>query len=317
MYQFEKLSNDLIYVVGDVMIDHYIYGNCDRISPEAPVLILDTKKEEYTLGGAGNVVKNLISLGAKTGIATVCGNDEGLIIVDREFEQLEVGDRKLIVDQSRKTTVKSRVVSGNHQLLRIDREDKHPITDNIGNELIENIKINIGKIKILIISDYCKGGLNANTIHSLINLCRENNIITIVDSKDPDLSKFNGANIIKPNRKEAQKATGISIVDDDTLTAACSKIAEQAQCDSVVITLSEEGMAIFHEGKLSKIPTRALEIFDVTGAGDTVVASLAFALLNGMNLIQACDFANHAAAVVVAKVGSATATLDEINSFNI
>src|ERR1700761_7565031 len=119
MYQFETLNNGFIYVVGDVMIDHYIYGNCDRISPEAPVLIVDTKKEEYTLGGAGNVVKNLISLGANTGIATVCGNDEGLKIVDREFEQLKVTNRKLVIDASRKTTVKSRVVSGNHQLLRI------------------------------------------------------------------------------------------------------------------------------------------------------------------------------------------------------
>lgn len=316
MYQFENLSSDLIYVVGDVMIDHYIYGNCDRISPEAPVLILDTKKEEYTLGGAGNVVKNLISLGAKAGVATVCGNDEGLNLIDREFKQLQVVNRKLLIDHSRRTTVKSRVVSGNHQLLRIDKEDKHPISDETGSGLVQDVEANIGKIKILIISDYCKGGLNTNTIQRLITLCRENHIITIVDSKDPDLSKFSGATIIKPNRKEAQKATGIQIVDEATLTAACRKIAEQTQCDSVVITLSEEGMAIFHEGKLSKIPTRALEIFDVTGAGDTVVASLAFALLNGMTLIQACDFANHAAAVVVAKVGSATATLDEINSFS-
>jgi len=316
MYQFEAPSKDYIYVVGDVMIDHYIYGNCDRISPEAPVLIIDTRKEEYTLGGAGNVVKNLISLGANTGIATVCGNDDGLAIIDREFELLKVVNRKLVVDQSRKTTIKSRVVSGNHQLLRIDREDKHPISDEIGKALIEGVKANVDKIKVLIISDYCKGSLNANTIQAIIKLCRENDIITLVDSKEPDLSKFSGATIIKPNRKEAQNATGIKIVDDATLTAACSKIAEKAKCESVVITLSEEGMAIFHEGKLTKIPTRALEIFDVTGAGDTVIASLAFALLNGMNLIQACDFANHAAAVVVAKVGSATAALEEINSFN-
>src|ERR1700744_3593278 len=202
MYQFNALSNDYIYVVGDVMIDHYIYGNCDRISPEAPVLIVDTKKEEYTLGGAGNVIKNLISLGAKTGIATVCGNDEGRAIVNLELDRLNVNYRELVVDQSRKTTVKTRVVSGNHQLLRIDKEDKHPITDETGEALIENIKSHLDQIKILIISDYCKGGLNINTIKAVIKLCRENNITTIVDSKDADLSKFSGANIIKPNRKE-------------------------------------------------------------------------------------------------------------------
>ena len=140
-------------------------------------------------------------------------------------------------------------------------------------------------------------------ISSIIDVCQQNGVKTIVDSKDPVLSKYRGANIIKPNRKEASLATGIKIIDDATLKAACVKIAEQTQCEAVIITLSEEGMAIFNEGELTKIPTKALDIFDVTGAGDTVISAIAFALLNGSSLIEACDLANHAAAIVVAKSG--------------
>jgi rfaE bifunctional protein kinase chain/domain len=315
MYQFKNLNNDYIYVVGDVMIDHYIYGSCDRISPEAPVPVVDIQQEEHTLGGAGNVIKNLVAFGANTGIITVCGQDEGLDIIHNNLTELNVPAHKLIVDSSRKTTIKTRVVSSKHQLLRIDRENKHYINDAIADEIVAELKKHIDHIKILIISDYCKGVLSEKAATEIINICRENNVKTIVDSKEPVLSKYLNATIIKPNKKEASIATGIKIVDDKTLTEACRKIAEVTNCESVVITLSEEGMAIFHEDILTKIPTKALEIFDVTGAGDTVVAAIAFALLNNMSLIGACDFANHAAAVVVAKVGSATATLDEINSF--
>lgn len=315
MYQFKNLNNNYIYVIGDIMIDHYIYGSCDRISPEAPVQIVDMQREEYTLGGAGNVVKNLVSLGANTGIISVCGQDEGLKIIVNGLEDLKVSDHKMIIDPSRTTTIKTRIVSNKHQLLRIDKENKHYIEDSIAEQIIAELNSRIKDINIVIISDYCKGVLSEKAIHTIINICKEHGVKTIVDSKDPLLSKYNNANIIKPNKKEASIATGIKIVDDKTLGEACRKIAGTTNCETVIITLSEEGMAIFHEGVLTKIPTKALDIFDVTGAGDTVVAAIAFALLNNLSLIQACDFANHAAAVVVAKAGSATATLNEINSF--
>jgi rfaE bifunctional protein kinase chain/domain len=306
------LSTDQIYVIGDVMIDHYIYGTCDRISPEAPVQVVDVKKDEYTLGGAGNVIKNLVAFGANTGIATVCGNDDGLKIVADGFNDINVV-AKLVVDPSRPTTVKTRVVSNKHQLLRLDRESKHYISDDIASAILAELQSQIHHIKILILSDYCKGALSPSLITSIISICNQHNVTTIVDSKDPDLSKYYNASIIKPNRKEASIATGIKIVDDETLTLACKKIATDTNCQAVIVTLSEEGMGIYHQQKLTKIPTKALEIFDVTGAGDTVISAIAFALLNGFDLIKACDFANHAAAVVVAKPGSATATLGEIN----
>jgi rfaE bifunctional protein kinase chain/domain len=317
MYQFKNLNNDYIYVIGDIMIDHYIYGTCERISPEAPVQIVDIQNEEYTLGGAGNVIKNLVSLGANTGIISVCGQDKGLEIINAELEKLNISKRKIIVDTTRSTTVKTRVVSNKHQLLRLDKEHKHYINDDVADQILNELKSQITHIKLLIISDYCKGVLSEQLIKDIITICREHQVKTIVDSKDPLLSKYINASIIKPNKKEASIATGIKIINDETLFAACVKIVGVTKCEAVVITLSEEGIAVFHEGKLTKIPTKALAIFDVTGAGDTVVAAISFALLNELNLVQACDFANHAAAVVVAKVGSATATLQEINNFTV
>jgi len=315
MYNFESLSSDCVYVIGDIMIDHYIYGNCERISPEAPVQIVDVQKEEHTLGGAGNVAKNLVAFEVNTGIISVCGQDSGSEVIAKALRELKIADQKIVVDGTRSTTIKTRVVSNKHQLLRLDKETRHYIDNDIASQMLDTLKSQINKIKILIISDYCKGVLSGSVISSIINICRENKIITIVDSKDPELAKYINADIIKPNRKEASIATGIKIIDDKTLTEACEKIVETTNCKTVIITLSEEGMAVFNQGKLLKIPTKAIDIFDVTGAGDTVVAAIAFALLNNLSLIEACDFANHAAAVVVAKVGSATATLKEINSF--
>jgi rfaE bifunctional protein kinase chain/domain len=313
MHSFKNLT-DQVYVIGDVMIDHYIYGNCERISPEAPVQVVDVISDKYTLGGAGNVVKNLVAFGANTGITSVCGDDEGLKIVTDGLQTIMVSNHKVIIDSSRPTTVKTRVVSNKHQLLRLDRESKHYITDEIADAIIAELRLQIHQIKILIISDYCKGVLSTYLISAIIDICRINNVKTIIDSKDPILSKYYNASIIKPNRKEASIATGIKIVDDETLAHACKRIADDTNCEAVIVTLSEEGMGIFQNGKLSRIPTKALEIFDVTGAGDTVIAAIAFALLKGSDLIQACHFANHAAAVVVGKPGSATATLQEIDA---
>ncbi len=316
MYQFKSLNNGYVYVIGDIMIDHYIYGYCDRISPEAPVQIVDIQTEEHTLGGAGNVIKNLVAFGANTGIISVCGQDEGLEIIIAGLEKLNVVNHKIIIDPSRPTTIKTRIVSSKHQLLRLDKESKHYINDAISRQILEELQSNIDKISLIIISDYCKGVLSENTIGAIIDICHKHGIKTIIDSKDPLLSKYRNADIIKPNKKEASIATGIKIIDDESLTRACEKIVEMTNCKSVVITLSEEGMAVFNENVLTKIPTKALDIFDVTGAGDTVIAAISFGLLNGLTLFQACDFANHAAAVVVAKAGSATATLQEINNFS-
>lgn len=315
-FNFPDPEKIRIAVMGDIMIDHYINGSCDRISPEAPVQIVEVKSDTYTLGGAGNVLENLHAFGCTGSIISITGDDDYRSIIEAELNPITTGFVCLAKDANRRTTVKSRVVVNRHQLIRLDKEDKFYCDDIIADELIGFLKENINNIDVLILSDYCKGVLSDKLVKNTINLCNEHNIITLVDSKNKDLSKFYGATVIKPNRKEAALASGVTIVDSTSLELACQKIAEVTGCKTVVVTLSEDGIAAYDDNVLIQKPTRAIDVYDVTGAGDTVVASLAFALANKLSVADACDFANHAAAIVVAKFGSAVATLEEINKLS-
>ena len=305
-----------VCVIGDIMLDHYVNGSCDRISPEAPVQVVDVATETYSLGGAGNVLKNLKALGCEASIISICGNDDAGKIISAELSNTCPAFYYLAKDNTRRSTIKTRVIVSRHQLLRLDKEDKHYCDKDIANELIDFFKKEVADIDVLIISDYCKGVLSPYLVKELLAICNQHKVIAIVDSKHKDLSKYRGAALIKPNKKEAALASGISITNDDTLEQACKIIADITACKTVVVTLSEDGIAIYNEEKLTKIPTKAIEVFDVTGAGDTVIAALGFALANKMDIKKACNFANHAAAVVVAKFGSAVATLDEINNIS-
>jgi len=296
------------------MLDHYINGSCERISPEAPVQIVDISGEIYSLGGAGNVLKNLQAFGCKSSLISISGNDDHAQIVAAELKKIKPDFYRLVKDEQRRTTIKTRVIVNNHQLIRLDKEDKIYCSDAVADDIYQFLKTKITELDILILSDYCKGVLSTRLVTNIIKLCTDNKVITIVDSKDKDLSKYYGATLIKPNKKEASLASGINIINDGSLEQACKKIALITACKTVVVTLSEDGIAVYHQNKLTKIPTKALDIFDVTGAGDTVVAALAFALANNLSISEACDFANSAAAVVVAKFGSAVATLDEIST---
>jgi rfaE bifunctional protein kinase chain/domain len=315
-FNFQTDKKVKICVIGDMMLDHYINGSCDRISPEAPVQIVDVSGETYSLGGAGNVLKNLQAFGCDGSIISISGNDDTSQIVTDEIEKIEPHFYYQIKDNERRTTIKTRIVVNRHQLIRLDKEDKVYCNDIIADEIFSFLKTKITGLDVVILSDYCKGVLSTRLVKNVIELCNANNVITIVDSKDKDLSKYYGVTLVKPNRKEASLASGINIKDDISLEAACEKIANTTACQTVIVTLSEDGIAIYNDNKLIKKPTKALDVFDVTGAGDTVIASLGFALANGLSISAACDFANSAAAVVVAKFGSAVATLDEINKLN-
>ncbi|MFA6086210.1 D-glycero-beta-D-manno-heptose-7-phosphate kinase [Mucilaginibacter sp.] len=302
-----------ILIIGDIMLDHYIYGNCNRISPEAPVPVVEITRESYTLGGAGNVLENLNALDCHAGIIAVVGNDSHAAIIADKLIECGSNSNGLIKDPARCTTVKTRVLSSNHQMIRLDREITEPVSEEVINECSDLINQHIGNCSVVLLSDYNKGLLTANLLSEVIALCNAAGIKTIVDPKGLDFSKYQGVSIIKPNRKEASLATGIVIKDNDSLERACIKIKEITNCEAVVVTMSEDGIAIYENNELSIIPTKAMGVVDVTGAGDTVIASIAIALASGYSLKEACDFANHAAAIVVSKVGSATATLQEIN----
>jgi len=302
-----------VLVIGDIMLDHYIYGDCNRISPEAPVQVVEVKREEYTLGGAGNVLKNLRAFNAEATIISVVGADQNAHVINEHLAKTGITHYGVVKDEQRCTTIKSRVLAARHQLVRLDREIIEPINDEIVSQMMSLINNDIKKYDIVLLSDYNKGVLSINFLKQIFEVCRAAGVKTVIDPKGNDFSKYKGANIIKPNKKEATIASGIIIKDQASIEEACVKLKEITGCDEIVITMSEDGIASYTNGQLTIVPTKALDVVDVTGAGDTVLASLGVALASGNSLALACDFANHAAAVVVSKVGSSTATLAEIN----
>ena len=296
----------MILVIGDFMIDHYLWGKSSRVSPEAPVPVVEVIKEEDRLGGAGNVVNNLLTLGSKVVISTVLGDEN-----ERMFNLLnEIDTNGVFVDNNRKTIIKSRVIASNHQVIRYDKETKQDISSEYESKILNFVKENISQIDLILLSDYNKGILTENLTQNIINLANENNKKLIIDPKD-NFHKYKNAYMIKPNKKELSIATNMEINSNEDLLKAGWKLKKELNLKYLLVTLSEDGMALFGE-EFIQIPTLAREVYDVTGAGDTVLASLGYFLAKNDNLIDAMHFANAAAAVVVGKVGSATVTIDEI-----
>ncbi|MEA3454948.1 MAG: D-glycero-beta-D-manno-heptose-7-phosphate kinase [Campylobacterota bacterium] len=303
-----------IAVIGDLMIDHYIWGSCERISPEAPVQILEVGRENSLLGGAGNVINNLIALDSKVSVYSIIGNDEGADLAEKLLKEAGAGCTALLRQEGRITTKKSRIIASNQQIIRFDDENRDNISLRSQHELLTELSRNIFGYDAILLSDYGKGVLTPTLTRDIIALAIAHNKQILVDPKGDDYSKYRGATLLTPNRKEASLATRVKITDGTTLKEAGFKLKNDLDLDYSIITLSEEGIAIFDE-QMSLIPTVAREVYDVTGAGDTVLASLGIALAHDLNIIEACEFANKAAAIVVAKIGSATATLNEIEEY--
>lgn len=312
MIKLDKKPN--ILVIGDLMIDHYLWGSCDRISPEAPVQVVNVKKESSVLGGAGNVINNLFALGAKVDVISVMGDDAVANELKSLLEKIEVSSSNLIVEENRKTSKKSRLIASQQQVLRYDMESIDDISEQSSNKILENLKVNIKKYDSVILSDYGKGVLTTNLTKEIIKIANENNVKVLVDPKGKDYSKYKGSYTLTPNKKEAMEATNIDIKDEKSLVKALEDLKQKCDLEVSLITLSENGIAILKDELIVK-PTVAREVYDVTGAGDTVIASIAFALGNDLNIEEAISFANLAAGVVVGKIGSATASLDEIYEY--
>ena len=286
MIKLNKKPN--ILVIGDLMIDHYLWGSCDRISPEAPVQVVNVKKESSVLGGAGNVINNLVTLGSVVDVISVIGNDSVANELKSLLEKIDV--------------------------LRYDMESIDDINENSHKQIIQTLEKNIDKYSSIILSDYGKGVLTTNLTKEIIKIANKNNIKVLVDPKGKDYSKYKGSYTLTPNKKEAMEATNIDIKDESSLIEALKSLKTQCSLEVSLITLSEQGIAIFDD-ELTIKPTVAREVYDVTGAGDTVIASIAFALGNNLDIKDAIYFANLAAGVVVGKIGSATTTLDEIYEY--
>ncbi len=304
-------KNPHILVIGDLMIDHYLWGKCERISPEAPVQVVAVEKETSLLGGAGNVIHNLQALGANVDVLSVIGDDANANELKILLADIGISDKHILIQKGRSTSKKSRIIAAQQQVIRYDQETTEDIDTDIQEAILAYVQHMIVNYDILILSDYGKGVLTDTLTRTLITLAKETGKKILVDPKGTDYSKYRGATLLTPNKKEAMEASGIAIVDEKTLLEATRTIKEYCALEVSLITLSEEGIAIYDE-TLRTHPTVAREVFDVTGAGDTVIASLGFALSAGYNIDEAVKFANLAAGVVVGKIGSATATLDEI-----
>lgn len=303
-----------ILVIGDMMLDHYLWGKCERISPEAPVPVIDVQRESTVLGGAGNVVNNLLSLGAHVSVASVIGDDVNGAELLKILGQQGASTQGVIIQKGRKTSKKSRLIASHQQVVRYDSESKNSIITESEKALLTFYKSILDKVDLVILSDYDKGVLTHNVTHQAIELAKKFHKMILVDPKGEDYCKYSGATLITPNKKEASLATKINIVDDESLQKAGKLLKESLNLKYALITLSEDGMAIFSESFM-KIPTVAREVYDVTGAGDTVLASLGYALSCGLSMQEAASFANAAAAVVVGKLGSATVSLDEVDAY--
>ncbi|MCE5299576.1 MAG: D-glycero-beta-D-manno-heptose-7-phosphate kinase [Spirochaetia bacterium] len=306
----KKFKNKKVLVVGDMMIDEYIWGKVSRISPEAPIPVVDVQKEESKPGGAANVILNLVSLGAKVYAAGVIGRDLNAHKLLTKLEKMEVNITAVIPDNARPTTIKTRVIAHNQQVVRIDKEHRHNISPAVEKRILKKLAPVIKSVNAVIFSDYDKGLLTEGLVRGIMKLAGDK-IIT-VDPKPTNIDIFRDITMISPNKKEAAEASGIKIENESDVLEASKILQGITNAKAILITRGEEGMSLWHEGIMESIPTVAREVYDVTGAGDTVIAVATLALAAGAGLKEACALSNIAAGEVVAEVGVVTLTPKEL-----
>jgi len=319
MKQFRKyldqFKNKKIAVIGDLILDKYIFGDVERISPEAPIPIINVKKETFAPGGAANVAANVATLSGKAYLFGIVGKDSARDTLLETTRSYAINTDGIFTDNNKTTIQKIRVIGQHQQLLRIDYE-KTDYIDNEKNSLLFKKLRNLTDISAIVISDYAKGMISQNLVEQIKQYAKQNNILLIIDPKPLHKSFYKGAFLITPNRKEAQQMSGILIENREDFIKAGQKLIPEMKAN-IVLTAGELGMFVFEKGKeYIHIPTVAKDVFDVSGAGDTVVASLALALSVGTSLSEASVIANHAAGIKVGKVGTSPVLLAELlNSF--
>ncbi len=313
---FTKIINSFkdkrILIIGDLILDRFIYGKVNRISPEAPVPVVDVVSESFLLGGAANVANNIIALGGKVSVAGIIGKDTAGRILKGLFEERNVNTEGIIEDK-RPTTVKARVIAHNQQVVRFDREDRRRLEGKSLAHLTNYIRSAIKEHDAVIISDYKKGVISSSLITAVVRYAKPADTFVAVDPKVGHFHFYKNVSLITPNILEASQGSSIEIKDEKSLLKAGKALLTRLSCKSVLITRSEEGMSLFEKGKakeikVTHIPTVAKKVYDVTGAGDTVIAVIALAHTAGASLEEAAVIANHAAGIVVGEVGTAVAT---------
>jgi len=303
-----------VLVVGDLILDHYVMGNVSRISPEAPVPVVHVGSESWRLGGAANVFNNILALGGKADICGVIGADESGRLLMKELGSKRSGRGGVVIDHGRPTTRKSRVIAHNQQIVRYDIEGRHELSVALRRRILRYVESRLRELSCIVISDYAKGVVSASLMSDIIRLAALRKVPVVVDPKVEHFGYYRGVTVITPNHLEATQASGLHGNDDQTINEAGAMIRRRLGCGSVLITRGEKGMSLYEDDGVSwHLPTQARQVYDVTGAGDTVIGTLALALSTGASMKDSAILANHAAGIVVGMVGTATVSPEQLS----
>ncbi|MBW1729868.1 MAG: D-glycero-beta-D-manno-heptose-7-phosphate kinase [Deltaproteobacteria bacterium] len=311
--EISKFSNARILVIGDIILDKYIWGKVSRISPEAPVPVVEVKEETQMLGGAANVAHNLASLGASPILCGVLGNDGNGHELLSMIEDLGLRTDGIVMERGRPTSIKSRVIAHSQQVVRFDRESKAPINEGSLATILEYVEHVAGKLDVVLVSDYGKGVVSSRLMEGLKVLLGAKEVPIAVDPKIGNFACYKGVHVITPNHHEAGAYCRFSIEDQEGLVKAGHMLLEELKCEAVLITQGKKGMTLFErEGLITHIPAVAKEVYDVTGAGDTVIATLCLGMAAGLDLVSSAVIANFAAGIVVGQVGTSAVRADQL-----
>jgi len=306
----KNFSKSRILVIGDLILDRYIWGKVSRISPEAPVPVVEVTDDNFMLGGAANVANNIMALGGEATVAGVAGKDRAGEVLRELLKDQGIGCA--LFEDSRPTTIKTRVIAHNQQVVRFDREDKNRVSARVMGEVIAFLKHAVREHDAVIVSDYKKGMVSRDLIKGILKSARPHNELLAVDPKVGHFHCYKGVSLITPNLIEASYGSGVEIKDEKSLIRAGRTLMKKLSCGAVLITRGEEGMSLFEKGGITHIPTVARHVYDVTGAGDTVIATFTLAYASGASMQEAAVIANHAAGIVVGEVGTAVVTREKL-----
>lgn len=309
----DRFKEARILVIGDIMLDRFVWGQVSRISPEAPVPVVNVTRESFRPGGAGNVVSNIVSLGGKVFLSGVVGTDLGGQKMVKEIESMGINVGGVIFDKMRPTTMKTRIIAHQQQVVRFDKEVRHEISDDTFKSIRKFLDAIHRNVDAVIVSDYGKGVINRKLINELLKLAQKRKIPISIDPKVNSHIIYKGVTCITPNNHEAGRMFNREIIDDKSLMAVGKGLMKRLGTKYILVTRGEKGMTLFQKsGRVIHIPTSAKEIYDVTGAGDTVISVLTLALAVGAPILDAAYLSNYAAGIVVGKVGTATINIDEL-----
>ena len=308
-----KIKNVSLIVVGDVMLDEHLWCRVNRISPEAPIPVAEIEKVSLMPGGAGNVANNVRALGANVELIGIIGRDSSAEKLLKELRERKIGCKFLIRDKKRPTTLKSRIIAHHQHVVRVDREEKTDISKNLTENIIKEIGRILPRYEGIILSDYGKGFLNKDLCQGLVSEARKYKKVIAIDPKGNDYQKYKRATFITPNKRELENVLKENITDNKKLIKAAVRLKKKLELKYIIITRSEEGMTVIDINNTPKhLPVFSQDVYDITGAGDTVISALTLGLVSGLNIVEAAKAANYIAGIVVNKVGTAVVTAEEL-----